>query len=609
MSGRKVPLQAGLEPEKLLPNNVEAERAVLGSILIHPVAITKVADILRADDFYVNSHRVIYQAIIDLCESREPADLITLTDELQRRGKLEEIGGVSYVSSLANQVPTSANAEYYAGIVLRAAIQRRLIDAAGQIAKAAYETPDADAALEQAEKLVSSISERAARARPMLNLAQLMATPLEPLRYVVPTFLPEGLAILAAKGKIGKSWLAYALAIAVASGGVFLGQRVEAGDVLYLALEDGERRLQSRARKLLGDSASWPQRLELATKWARLDAGGLRRLEWWLKDHPTARLIVVDVFAKVKPPRSRYGDPYAEDYAAMEGLHALAQAYRVAIVVIHHTRKAGAEDVYDELNGTSGLAGAADTLLVLQRPRDEAEGVLHLTGREIEDETSHVLRFSRETCTWQLAEDQDTDPLLSQEAADVLRILRDADGPMTPDAVSEALGIAKTDFKARGAVRQRLSRMERRGQIAGAGFGRYKSGSQHVSKSLSHLSHLPDVEPPDAGANRLGGVSPSVTPHAAPVTLPAQSVTPPVKPVTLADALQSRSHADSEHVEASSVTGVTGSHTVAQSNGHAPISLKERLAQLAAEGITGDAAVRRALIERGSLTRGGGEAV
>jgi hypothetical protein len=142
MSGRKVPLQADLEPERLLPQNIEAERAVLGSILIHPEAITKVADILRADDFYVNSHRAIYQAIIDLYESREPADLITLTDELQRRGKLEEIGGVSYVSSLANQVPTSANAEYYAGIVLRAAIQRRLIDAAGQIAKAAQEGTD-----------------------------------------------------------------------------------------------------------------------------------------------------------------------------------------------------------------------------------------------------------------------------------------------------------------------------------------------------------------------------------------------------------------------------------------------------------------------------------
>jgi replicative DNA helicase len=149
--------------EKLLPQNVEAEAAVLGSILIDPEAIVQVADYLRPDDFYRDAHRVIYQAALELYEEREPADLITLTDELARRGKLEEVGGASYVSSLANVVPTSANVEYYGHIVERTAVLRRLIHAAGQIAGVAYNEPDANDALDQAEKLIFNISQHYTR--------------------------------------------------------------------------------------------------------------------------------------------------------------------------------------------------------------------------------------------------------------------------------------------------------------------------------------------------------------------------------------------------------------------------------------------------------------
>ena len=149
--------------EKLLPQNVEAEAGVLGSLLIDPEAVAQVADYLKSDDFYREAHRTIFQAVLDLYETGEPADLITLTDELARRGKLEDVGGVSYVSSLANQVPTSANVDYYGHIVERTAILRRLIHAAGQIAAIAYNEPDASAALEQAEKLVFNVSQRITR--------------------------------------------------------------------------------------------------------------------------------------------------------------------------------------------------------------------------------------------------------------------------------------------------------------------------------------------------------------------------------------------------------------------------------------------------------------
>ena len=148
------------QTEKLLPQNVEAEAGVLGSILIDADVILQIIPLLRADDFYREAHRAIYQAAVDLASTGAPADFIMICDELARRGKLDEVGGTSYVGSLANQVPTSRNAVHYALIVERAAVNRRIIHAAGKMAAVAYNEADADASLEQAEKLISAIARR-----------------------------------------------------------------------------------------------------------------------------------------------------------------------------------------------------------------------------------------------------------------------------------------------------------------------------------------------------------------------------------------------------------------------------------------------------------------
>ncbi len=149
--------------EKLLPQNIEAECGVLGSIIIDPEAIVQVADFLYSEDFYRDAHRTIYEIILHLYEQREPADFITICDELAQQNKLEEVGGASYITSLINQVPTSGNVEYYGRIVERTAILRRLIHAAGQIAAIAYEEGDADVALDKAEQLIFTIGQRHSR--------------------------------------------------------------------------------------------------------------------------------------------------------------------------------------------------------------------------------------------------------------------------------------------------------------------------------------------------------------------------------------------------------------------------------------------------------------
>ena len=122
--------------ERLPPHNIEAEQAVLGSLLIDRDAIIRVASFLKPDDFYRGSHALIYQAILDLYNRRVPADFVTVVDELERNGRLDDIGGVSYLTELLSAVPSAVHVEYYGRIVERTATLRRLIDAGTEIGRA-----------------------------------------------------------------------------------------------------------------------------------------------------------------------------------------------------------------------------------------------------------------------------------------------------------------------------------------------------------------------------------------------------------------------------------------------------------------------------------------
>jgi replicative DNA helicase len=152
-----------IAPDKLQPHNVEAEEAVIGSLLIDPDAIIRVATFLNPKDFFLQKHGWIYEAILTLHSRREPADLITLTDELDRQGHLDELGGPAYLTDLINVTPTSIHVEYYAKIVERTALLRRLIGAATEIAQLAYEdSEEVSEIIDQAESIIFGVTERRA---------------------------------------------------------------------------------------------------------------------------------------------------------------------------------------------------------------------------------------------------------------------------------------------------------------------------------------------------------------------------------------------------------------------------------------------------------------
>lgn len=150
--------------DRLPPANVDAEEAVLGSLLIDPDALYAVQDIIKPDDFYREKNRYVFKAIAALDKRNEPADLLTVADELRRQQWLEEVGGESYIIGLLNIVPTSMNAEAYAKIVRASAIRRRLLASAAYIANMAYdETEDIDQTCDNAEQLLYELRESSGR--------------------------------------------------------------------------------------------------------------------------------------------------------------------------------------------------------------------------------------------------------------------------------------------------------------------------------------------------------------------------------------------------------------------------------------------------------------
>ena len=219
-------------------------------------------------------------------------------------------------------------------------------------------------------------------------------------RWAVPGIVAEGLTLLAGAPKSGKSWLLLGLGWSVACGGLALGRlRVEPGDVLYCALEDTPRRLQDRLDKVLGPEAA-PGGLHIVTMLPQMPQA-IELLDEWLTEHPAARLLIVDVLGKVRPPAGPQVDRYELDYKVIGALKALADRHAVAVLVSTHTRKMGADDVFDTVSGSVGLTGAADTTLVLRRARGDTEGTLNVTGRDV-PECEYALSFDALTGWWSL---------------------------------------------------------------------------------------------------------------------------------------------------------------------------------------------------------------
>lgn len=147
--------------DRVPPQNIEAEQAVLGAMMIDREAISKATELLRDNDFYRQDHRAVFQVIVDLFNSNQAVDMVTVTEALKRAGKLEDVGGIQFITYLANAVPTAANVSYHAKIVEEKSLLRQLISVSTQIAGSGYEgSEDVNTLLDNAERMILGVSER-----------------------------------------------------------------------------------------------------------------------------------------------------------------------------------------------------------------------------------------------------------------------------------------------------------------------------------------------------------------------------------------------------------------------------------------------------------------
>jgi replicative DNA helicase len=359
--------------ERTLPHNLEAERAVLGAILLHNDAFNLAAEVIDAQDFFRDAHRRIFDKMVALVERGDPIDLVTLKEELGRSGELDEVGGPAYIAALVDGLPRSTNVEHYARIVKEKATLRRLIYSANKIVAEAYEAEDeADVILDQAERSIFAIADDKIR-EGFVSMATLAQSSLETIEKLharkelitgVPTgfvdldemtsgLQPSDLVIVAARPSMGKTSLVLNIAQHV---GTKTGMTVGlfslemSKEQLFLRLLTSEARID--AHRLRGGFLG-------ERDWGRLSTaiGTLSETKIFVDDSPSIgvlemrakcrrlaaehglHLVIVD-YIQLMQGRGRFENRTLELASISRSLKGLAKELHVPIVVLSQLSRA-----------------------------------------------------------------------------------------------------------------------------------------------------------------------------------------------------------------------------------------------------------------------------
>src|SRR6516225_136645 len=360
-------------PERTLPHNLEAEKSVLGAILIHNDAFNHAAELIDSRDFFRDAHRRIFDKMISLSERSEAIDLVTLKEELRRSGELDEVGGPAYIASLADGVPRTANVEHYARIVKEKATLRNLIHSANRILADAYQAEeDADLILDGAEKAIFEIAEDRIREGfvPLRDLVQSSFATIEKLQQHkglvtgVPTgfvdldemtsgLQPSDLVLVAARPSMGKTSLVLNIAQHVGAAtdmtvGFFSLEMSK--EQLFMRLLTSEARLD--AHRLRGGFLG-------ERDWGRLSTaiGTLSEAKIFIDDTPSIgvlemrakcrrlasehglHLVIVD-YIQLMQGRGRFENRTLEVASVSRSLKGLAKELNVPIIVLSQLSRA-----------------------------------------------------------------------------------------------------------------------------------------------------------------------------------------------------------------------------------------------------------------------------
>jgi len=273
-------------------------------------------------------------------------------------------------------------------------------------------TADSESTIDLANRIRSG-AEAAKAIAPRLSvksIEDITNTEYPPLKFIAQDIICEGTTVLAGASKSGKSWMALYLCMAVASGTSFLDRQTEKGQVLYLALEDSERSIKSRSQKLsiktgieLDDMAG---NLDIVTRAPTVKEGLLPMLETWVKEHPHARLIVIDVMQKIRGITPGNRNMYQDDYSFLTQFTDFAKDHGIGVLLLHHLNRRDNKSVgdpFDKISGSNGIMATVDTALILERKRGQTQATLMYDTRAFRGDNI-VVNF--DDCLWSVISNQ-----------------------------------------------------------------------------------------------------------------------------------------------------------------------------------------------------------
>jgi len=245
---------------------------------------------------------------------------------------------------------------------------------------------------------INAVEHPKAKGFETITATELMELEFEPLGFSVHSIMPHALLLCGGAGKIGKSWWAFDACISVSSGTKLWDFDTTQGDVLYLALEDNHRRLQSRLKKMEIENKDI-SRLHLATASFGISSGLLEQMDSFLLEHPDTKLIVIDTLERVRDTASDKS-MYSCDYRDMTALRRITDNHNLTLMLIHHTRKMYDPDPLNTLSGSTGLIGSVDGVFILEKDKRMGnKAKLHIVNRDTESYCFKV-EFDSEKCKW-----------------------------------------------------------------------------------------------------------------------------------------------------------------------------------------------------------------
>jgi len=281
-------------------------------------------------------------------------------------------------------------------------------------------------------------------------------------QWIVENLIPQGTTLLAGSPKVGKSYLALAISVAVATGGKVFGSFnvVSSGPVVYLALEDTLRRIQRRLDQITEEI---PKNLYVYLELDREKK--IPILDKIIKLHKPV-LLIVDTFTILRTQPRRGANLYDEDYQAIREFKKLADDTGTSILLIHHFNKSKHDDILYQVSGSTGITGAVDTILIVERRHGDRNAYIHTTGRDIE-ERQYQATFDPEAGTW-IIEGNVGEVGKTRERQEIQRVLKEAENPLTPTEIAQRLG------KDLNSVKRLLFKMLDAGEVIRVERGQYK---------------------------------------------------------------------------------------------------------------------------------------